>query len=132
MEHSPFHRILYMLVTLANTGVETAFEKTAECQTQVDQSLIACALERYRFAHGSYPASLDTLAPEYLIKRPNSPITGKAMNYSLNADGTFLLWSPGWDLKSLGGKPGEFTGEGDIVWGQPLPKNSREKSKISE
>jgi hypothetical protein len=132
LEHSPFHRILYMLVTLANTGVETAFEKTAECQTQVDQSLIACALERFRFAHGSYPALLDTLAPEYLIKLPNSPITGKAMNYSLNADGTFLLCSPGWDLKSLGGKPGEFTGEGDIVWDQPLPKNSREKSKISE
>jgi hypothetical protein len=132
LEHSPFHRILYMLATLANTGVETAFEKTAECQAQVDQSLIACALERYRFAHGSYPASLDTLAPEYLIKLPNSPITGKAMNYSLNADGTFLLWSPGWDLKSLGGKPGEITGEGDIVWGQPLPKNSREKSKSSE
>lgn len=128
LEHGPFHRILYMLVTLANTAIETAFEKTAECQTLVDQSLIACALERYRFAHGSYPASLDTLAPEYLIKLPNSPITGKDMNYSLNPDGTFLLWSPGWDLKSLGGKPGEFTGEGDIVWGQPLPYRGRPKT----
>ena len=125
LEHSPFHRILYMLVTLANTGVETAFGKTAECQTQVDQSLLACALERYRLAHGSYPVSLDALAPEYLTKLPNSPITGKPMNYSLNTDGSFLLWSPGWDLKSLGGKPGEFTGEGDIVWGQPLPKAKR-------
>ena len=121
-----------MLVTLANTAIETAFEKTAECQTQVDQSLIACALERYRFAHGSYPASLDVLVPEYLAKLPNSPITGKSINYSLKPDGTFLLWSPGWELKSLGGKPGEYSGEGDIVWGQPLPKNSREKSKISE
>jgi len=131
LEHSPFHRILYMLVTLANTGVETAFEKTAEVQTQVDQSLIACALERYRLAHGSYPSSLDALMPEYLTKIPNSPINGKPMNYSLNPEGTFLLWTPSWNLQSLGGKPGEYFGEGDIVWGQPVPKISREKAKDS-
>lgn len=105
--------------------------KTAECQTQVDQTLIACAFERYRIAHGSYPTSLDQLVPEYLAKLPNSPITGKPMNYSLKADGSFLLWSPGWDLKSMGGQPGEYSGEGDIVWGQPIPKIPREKAKDS-
>jgi hypothetical protein len=121
-----------ILSIIALPALKAASIKTAECQTQVDQTLIACALERYRLANGAYPTSLDTLAPEYLTKLPNSPITGKPMSYSLNSDGTCLLWSPGWDLKSLGGKPGEFTGEGDIVWGQPLPKIPREKSKASE
>jgi len=48
------------------------------------------------------------------------------MNYRLLDDGKFLLWSPGWELRTLGGKPGEFIGEGDIVWNQPLPRMSRE------
>ena len=52
-------------------------------------------------------------------------MSGKPMKYSLKPDGTFLLWSPGWELKSLGGKLGEYRGEGDIVWGQPLPSKTR-------
>ena len=103
----------------------TALEKGVVGQTQINQTLIACALERYRIAHGAYPASLGVLLPEYLAKLPNAPITGMPMNYSLKADGTFLLWSPGWNLKSLGGKSGEFKGDGDIVWGQLLPTKSR-------
>ena len=90
-------------------------------QTQINQSVIACALERYRIARGSYPSSLDAMVPEYMAKIPISPITGKPLNYSLKPDGSFLLWSPGWNLKYLGGNPGEFKGEGDIVWGVPLP-----------
>ena len=125
LAHRPLHRIMYIMVTMAASSLDRAIEKTVECQTQVDQSLIVCALERYRLAHGSYPASLDQLVSEYLAKLPNSPIAGKPMNYSLNPDGTFLLWSPGWELKSLGGKPGEYFGEGDIVWGKPLPKTKR-------
>jgi hypothetical protein len=132
LEHGPFRRILYMLVTLANTGVEMSFEKTAECQTQVNQTMISCALERYRIGHGSYPASLDQLVPQYLAKLPNSPITGKPMSYSLNSDGTFLLWCASWELKSLGGKPGEHVGEGDIVWSQPLPKTKRPTADSSK
>jgi len=131
LAHRPLHRIMYIMVTMAASSLDGAIEKTVECQTQVNQSLIACALERYRLAHGTYPSSLDALAPEYLAKLPNSPITAKPMNYSLKPDGTFLLWSPGWNLKSLGGKPGEFKGEGDIVWGLPLPKTERPKADSS-
>ena len=117
---------------LAQGSIRSSMEKAFVTQTQVDQTLIACALERYRIAHGSYPASLDALMPEYLAELPNSPISGKPMNYSLNPDGTFLLWSPGWELKSLGGKPGEYFGEGDIVWGKPLPKTKRPTADSSK
>lgn len=131
LAHRPLHRIMYIMVTMAASSLDGAIEKTVESQTQVNQSLIACALERYRLAHGSYPSSLDALVPEYLTKIPNSPINGKPMNYSLKADGTFLLWTPSWNLQSLDGKPGQFIGEGDIVWGQQLPLKSRESSKAT-
>jgi hypothetical protein len=125
LEHSPLHRMMYMMVASAISALDGAIEKTAVCQTQVDQSLIACALERYRLAHGSYPGALDALMPKYLAKLPNSPTTGKPMNYSLKPDNTFLLWTPDWNLNSLEGKPGEFKGDGDIVWNQPLPAKAK-------
>jgi hypothetical protein len=127
LQHEKRIRAVEKLPVLLNHDSigSVALEKAVVGQTQINQSLIACALERYRITHGSYPASLDVLLPEYLGKLPNSPITGKPMNYSLKQDGSFLLWSPGWNLKSLGGMPGEFKGDGDIVWGQPLPTKSR-------
>jgi hypothetical protein len=125
---NPIQRVIFLLNKSNSLGCSDSIQKTAECQTQVDQTLIACALERYRLAHGAYPTSLDAVVPQYLAKLPNSPITGKPMNYSLKPDGTFLLWSPGWNLKSLGGKPGEFKGDGDIVWGQPVSMKTKESS----
>jgi hypothetical protein len=127
LEHRPFHRILYLLVTLANTAIETAFEKTAECQTQADQSMLACALERYRLAYGAYPPELDALVPDYLVKIPNSPIAGRPMNYLLKPDGSFLLWTPGWNMQSLGGKTGMFKGDGDVVWNQAIPEKNKDE-----
>ena len=121
-------KFIYFLNVVATPALEGGTQRTAEAQTQVDQTLIACALERYRIAYESYPTSLEALVPEYLTEVPNSPITGKPMNYSLNHDGTFLLWSPGWELKSQGGKPGEYRGEGDIVWGMPVPMQDHPKA----
>jgi hypothetical protein len=50
------------------------------------------------------------------------------MNYSLKSDGTFSLWSVGWNLKTLNGRPGEYAGNGDIVWNQKI--SSQEKPVI--
>jgi len=125
----PIKKWIYGLSAINLPAPFAVSHKTAITQTQVDQSLIACALERYRIARGSYPTSLDALVPEYLGKIPNSPITGKPMKYSLKHEGTFLLWTPSWELKSLGGKPGDYFGEGDIVWGQPVPKMKRPKEQ---
>jgi hypothetical protein len=129
---NPFNKLIYALEYMSIPAFSNITQKCAECQTQIEQCLIACSLERYRIARGTYPASLDALTPEYLAKLPNSPITGQAMSYSLQPDGTFLLWTPGWNLKSLGGKAGEFRGDGDIVWNQPLPKKPKESSKAAK
>ena len=119
-ESNRIEQMFRLYATLLLPHLEGSARKTAENQCKVNQAIIACALERYRLAHGSYPATLEVLAPDYLAKLPNSPITGKPMNYSLQTDGTFTLWTPGWNLKSLNGKLGEYSGDGDIVWNQPL------------
>ena len=49
------------------------------------------------------------------------------MNYLAHRDGTFLLWSAGWNMSSLGGKNGKFKGDGDIVWNQPVPMKEKPK-----
>jgi len=107
---------------------DMSVQKAIEVQTVLNQTLIACVLERYHLAHGSYPASLDALVPEYLSVIPKKPTTGGAMHYRL-LDGErgerFLLWAPGWKLQTLGGKSGEFSGEGDIVWNLRLPSERR-------
>ncbi|MEI6323457.1 MAG: hypothetical protein WCP60_10175 [bacterium] len=139
LANNPVKRVIYTLNLTSIPAVSISIKKAAEIQTQVIQALIACALERYRLAHGSYPASLDALVPEYLSKLPKSPINGKPMNYSLQPDGTFSLWSVGWNLKTLNGKPGELKGDGDIVWNQPLtfkisgcPQSSRHTEQKSQ
>lgn len=125
LQSHPIKKSLHFIETLSLPVLDSTIQKTIEAQTEVEQSLIACALERYRLSHGSYPNSLDSLVPEYLVSVPKEPTTGKPMNYRLLNDASFLLWSPGWKLQTLGGKPGEFVGEGDIVWNQSLPRKSR-------
>jgi|GEM_PF-762271 len=130
LRKKPVRRLIYGLGILPDPAsyISVGALKAARIQTQVNQTLIACALERYRLAKGSYPPSLDAMVPEYLTTVPKEPTTGHPMQYRLLADGKFLLWAPDWNLKSLNGKPGEYSGDGDIVWNQPLPGKERPKS----
>jgi hypothetical protein len=87
---------------------------------------VACALERHRLAHGQYPEQLDLLVPRFLAKIPNDVITGELLKYHRAADGTFVLYSVGWNEIDDGGEPG-FTrtgaasdsNQGDWVWRYP-------------
>jgi hypothetical protein len=90
-----------------------AFFGTAKLQTQVHEALIACALERYRLGHNSYPETLDALVPQFLDKIPADLIGGQPLHYRRAADGKFLLYSVGWNEKDDGGKPGS---DDDWVW----------------
>jgi hypothetical protein len=93
----------------------------------IDEVRIACALERYRLAHGAYPGSLDALVPTCIDALPCDPINGQAYHYRIRSDGTFLLYSVDWNQKDDGGtsslsllrsaKPGDSSpGNGDWVW----------------
>jgi hypothetical protein len=96
----------------------------AHNQTMVNEAQIACALERYRLAHGEYPGTLDALVPQFIEKLPHDIIGGVPLIYRTTADGKFLLYSVGWNEKDDGGqqempqtKNGavDFT-KGDWVW----------------
>jgi hypothetical protein len=100
--------------------------KTAFGQTAVDTATLACALERYRLAHGRYPESLEVLMPEFVARLPRDIITGQPLKYRLNGTGQYILYSVGWNETNDGGaiaaiKSGEDIAaeEGDWVWRLP-------------
>ena len=106
----------------------------AEVQSRVDAAYIACALERYHLAHGTYPDSLDALSPYAPQGLPHDLMSGDAYHYKLQTDGTYLLYSVGWDQVDDGGKVAYKSNDahslnreldrehGDWVW--PWPKGN--------
>ena len=110
---TPYNFIV--IKSMPNFGKD--FFNTAKLQTHVNEALIACALERYRLAHNSYPETLDALVPQFLDKMPADIIGGQPLHYHRAEDGKFLLYSIGWNEKDDGGKPGS---EDDWVWDNTL------------
>jgi hypothetical protein len=118
-------------------------EKIAAGQSSVDLARVAIALERYRLAHGEYPESLDSLAPQFMAKVPRDVIGGQPsqgsgsasqpLHYRRTADGQFVLYSVGWNERDDGGvvvnqksrNPRDESGntldisQGDWVWRYP-------------
>jgi hypothetical protein len=113
-----------LFFTISAPTFTRAAIKFANMQVHLDEDRVVCALERYRLAHGAYPASLDVLAPAYLAVVPPDIMNGQPFHYKLHPDGTFLLYSVGWNLSDEGGKVGQgndSTGqshyaEGDWPW----------------
>jgi hypothetical protein len=75
-----------------NTAKTFAFE-----QVHVDEARIAGRLERYRLAHGVYPSSLEALVPAYGGALPRDVMNGEPYRYRLRPDGSYLLYSVGWN-----------------------------------
>lgn len=90
--------------TISNRVLRSSTPRFAQAQVWIDEARIACALERYRLAHGVYPESLDALVPAYAAELPHDIINGEPYHYRLRPDGTFLLYSVGWNQKDDGGK----------------------------
>jgi hypothetical protein len=96
-----------------------ALPSVARRQTFVNLTVLACALERYRFAQGGYPPSLAELAPRFLARIPHDLLTGQTLKYRRTDDTQFLLYSVGWDQVDDGGKDApwpEAASGGDWVW----------------
>ena len=115
---SPYR--IQSLMTLP--AVIKALRRFADIQSSVDLARVACALERYRLAHGEYPETLDALAPQFIGKLPHDVINGQPLHYRREAGGGFILYSVGWNEVDDGGtvaltKSGSVDREeGDWVW----------------
>ncbi len=67
--------------------------------------LVRLALRAHRVERGSYPATLSSLAPQYLAKVPRDPFgSGEALRFRKSGD-SYVVWSIGPDGKDDGGKP---------------------------
>lgn len=79
--------------------------KLVRTQTFVHLATVACALERHRLAQGSLPTTLDSLVPRFLKSVPVDLMSGRPLNYRLQPDGTWLLYSFGPDARDDSGTP---------------------------
>jgi hypothetical protein len=109
-------------------ALSKAAGRFAQAQTSVDQAALACALERYRTAHGQYPEALAALKPRFVRAIPHDIITGEALHYSRIKNDEFVLYSVGWNEKDDQGTPAPRSGStarknGDWVW-TPAPPSS--------
>jgi hypothetical protein len=106
-------------------AVGASVKKFALIQSQVNLARVACALERFRLAHGNYPETLDALAPQFIEKLPHDIINGQPLHYRRTDDGQFVLYSVGWNETDDGGqvaltKSGRVDSDhGDWVWQYP-------------
>jgi hypothetical protein len=101
-------------------GMTKVHFQSAKLQIAIDQAALACALERYRLVHGSFPEKLDALSPAFLETIHHDLITGEPMIYRRESADSFVLYSVGWDGRDNGGtpvRPGRE--EGDWVWRYP-------------
>jgi hypothetical protein len=121
-KHYSFYKVQAIMLAPA---LDKAAKQFAIAQTGINLARVACALERYRLAHGEYPETLDPLTPEFIAKLPHDIINGQPLHYHRTDDGQFVLYSVGWDGTDDGGKPALRNGglvdveNGDWVWRYP-------------
>jgi hypothetical protein len=74
---------------------------------RVGQARIALALERWRWAHGEYPATLTELPAEWGVSDLRDPVNGEPFRYARAKAGWFKyqLYSVGADGRDGGGAP---------------------------
>ena len=118
-----------LFVKLLFPALGRAVQRSARMQTYVDAARVACALERYRLAKGRLPDTLEELIPGFVSRLPNDVIDGKSLRYRHAADGSYVLYSVGWNQTDEGGKvawsdrnrekPAVDITEGDWVWSLP-------------
>jgi len=107
--------------------------QVGDMHAQFGLARIALALTRYKRDTGTYPETLDALAPTYLSEIPEDPFSGKMIPYRVGTEG-YLLSSVGWNgnddvLKTDGKQTKTINGftiapSDDIVW--PLMNKFRQ------
>jgi hypothetical protein len=80
---------------------------TVMMQIEIRQTVVACALERYRLEFHAYPDTLAALVPRFLPKVPRDLLENRAYGYRLEAPDKFRLWSLGWN---------ERDSSDDLIW----------------
>jgi hypothetical protein len=109
-----------------------SFLAQARSEITLDSLRIRVALERFKLAKGAYPKDLAEVVPAYLDKLLLDPFSGKPYGYRLEADGHFVFWSVGEDLKDDGGKgnPKRFWDGPDYVFTSRPEKPAEARKEV--
>lgn len=100
---SVVRRLYHLFAGLIMPAVQSCERQFFYVEAQVQQTLTACALERHRLAQGKYPEKLEALVPEYLQNIPRDVLAAAPMKYRLTQDGSYVLWSVGYNGKDENG-----------------------------
>lgn len=104
-------------------AAQAALDRELEPRSRADLMQVAFALSAYRADHGSYPATLDELAPRYIDAVPPDLFTGKPPIYRPKEGGGYVLYSVGHDATDNGGlSRADASGGDDIVIRTPQPE----------
>src|SRR5262249_36047620 len=90
--------MLILCLSPALSKIQNAFDRDAQTRENL---FVALALEKYHRENGSYPDTLEALAPKYLPNVPDDRFSGKALIYKPNENG-YLLYSVGANEKDEG------------------------------
>lgn len=119
---STVERAQYLLFFLLAPALNEVERSYAYGQTLLDQARLGCALERHRLANGSFPASLDALAPGLIPEVPRDVMNGLPFHYRTDANGGYTLYSVAMNLQDEGGKSDRNAvakQQPDWVWSVP-------------
>ncbi|HEY2584644.1 MAG TPA: hypothetical protein VGI81_02640 [Tepidisphaeraceae bacterium] len=105
-----------LLTTIIMPALDRFLLQAAEGQALHAAAWTGLAADRYRLDHGSFPASLDALVPQYLDDVPIDPFDGGPLKLSVRGD-ECLIYSIGPDRKDDGGAPFDHQKKtGDLVF----------------
>lgn len=109
-----------IFVAMAVPAYSKVIDATIRTQAYLDMAQIACALERYRLLHASYPTSLESLVPAFLVELPKDIADGQPLRYQVTPEGSYMLYSVGLDGTDENGRLDEKTDQGDWAWALPV------------
>ncbi len=100
---SAWNKIRNPLSYLAMPAILGVAKRITATQTILHSLATACAVERYRMAHGRLPATLEDLVPAFLPSVPADPLTGEPLHYKISDTGSVLIYGTGWNQKDDAG-----------------------------
>jgi hypothetical protein len=114
-------RYAMSLIILANFS--RAERRLVTVEAWVRQARLAVAIERFRRSHGSLPARVEDVVPQFLPAMLRDPYDSAPMRYAKDSANRYRLWSVGDNLKDDGGRPDpeSIDVKLDLVWTGSTP-----------
>ena len=120
-----FDAYYYCLFTYSNPVFSEIAGRFVHLKAQLDETRLACALERFRLARGAYPETLAELVPDFIAEMPVDTYSRQPLIYRREDGGTFLLYGVGKNRTDDGGvidpKKSEYKQPDDVWLFAPTP-----------